>query len=110
MGFYHAAAILAIENRFRTPSLELKYMGTSFCGQNKRFQSLGTQHGRRVIKARDDDDDDDDDDDRDDDEDDDDDDCERIMIMMMMMMTTTTVLMICCRFIKFIFRISVIKF
>ena len=32
MGFYHAVAILAIDNSFRTPSLELKYMGTSFCG------------------------------------------------------------------------------
>ena len=46
-----AAAILAIDNRIRTLSLELKCLGTSFGGQNKIFQSLGIQHGRRMIKA-----------------------------------------------------------
>ena len=44
MGHIRAAAILAIDNRFRSPSLELKCLGTS-------FQSLGFQHGRRVIMA-----------------------------------------------------------
>ena len=51
MGLNRAAAILAIDNRFRTPSLELKCLGTSFNGKNKSFQSLGIQHGRRVIKT-----------------------------------------------------------
>ena len=44
MGHIRAAAILAIDNR-------LKCLGTRFGGANKRFQSLGTQHGRRVIKV-----------------------------------------------------------
>ena len=52
MGLIRAAAILAIENRFRTPSLELKYLGTSFGVQKQKSHSLGTQHGRVVIKAR----------------------------------------------------------
>ena len=51
MGLICAAAILAIDNRFRTPSLELKCLGTSFSGAKQKFQSLGTQHGRRLIKA-----------------------------------------------------------
>ena len=52
MGNIPAAAILPIDNRFRTQSLELKCLGTSFRGgQNKSFQSLGTQNGRPVIKA-----------------------------------------------------------
>ena len=45
------AAILAIDCRFRTPSLELKRLGASFGGANETFQSLGTQHGRNVSKA-----------------------------------------------------------
>ena len=32
MGRIRAAAILTIDNRFRTPSLELKCLGTSFGG------------------------------------------------------------------------------
>ena len=51
MDFIHTAAILAIDNRFRTPGLQLKCLETSFGAQNKRFQSLGTQDGSRVIKA-----------------------------------------------------------
>ena len=38
--------------RFRTPSLELKRLETSFgWGKTKVFQYLGSQHGCRVIKA-----------------------------------------------------------
>ena len=51
MAFIRAAAILAIGNKFRTPSLELKCLGTSFVAKDKSFESLGTQHGRRVIKT-----------------------------------------------------------
>ena len=46
MGLIRAAAILAIDNRFRTPSVELKCLGTSFGGAKQKFQ-----HGRHVIKA-----------------------------------------------------------
>ena len=51
MGLIRAATILAVDERVRTPSLELKCLGTSFNGKNKSFQSLGIQHGRRVIKT-----------------------------------------------------------
>ena len=37
MGLIRAAAILAIDNRFRTPSFELKCLGTSFGGQNQKL-------------------------------------------------------------------------
>ena len=37
MGLIRAAAILAIDNRFRTPSLELKGLGTSFGAQKQNF-------------------------------------------------------------------------
>ena len=52
MGLIRTAAILANDNRFRTLSLELKCLGTSLSGAKQTFQSLGIQHGRRVIKAR----------------------------------------------------------
>ena len=51
MGLIRAASILAIDNRFRTWSLELKCLGTSFGGAKQKFGLVGTQHGRRVIKA-----------------------------------------------------------
>ena len=51
MGLIRAAAILAVDNRCRTASLEFKCLGTSFGGAKQKFQSLGTQHGHRVIKA-----------------------------------------------------------
>ena len=53
MGLIRAAAILATDNRFRTPRLELKCFGNEFrcMRKNKSFQSLGIQHGRGVIKA-----------------------------------------------------------
>ena len=44
MDLNRAAAILA-------PRLQLKCLGASFGGQNKGFQSLRSQYGRRVIKA-----------------------------------------------------------
>ena len=46
-----AVAILAIDNRFGTPSLELKCFETSFDSvrEKKSFQSLGTQDCCRVI-------------------------------------------------------------
>ena len=44
IGLIRAAAILAIDNRFCTPTF-------GSVGQNKSFQSLGTQHGHLVIKA-----------------------------------------------------------
>ena len=47
-----AAAILAIDNRFRTPSLELKCLGSNFGGGKQEFQSLGTQHSRRVRETK----------------------------------------------------------
>ena len=37
MGLIRAAAILAIDNRFRTPSLQLKCLGTSFGGPKQKF-------------------------------------------------------------------------
>ena len=37
MGLIRAAAILAIDNRFRTASLELECLGTSFGGQKQKF-------------------------------------------------------------------------
>ena len=37
MGLIRAAAILAIDNRFRTLSLELKSLGTSFGGAKQKF-------------------------------------------------------------------------
>ena len=37
MGLIHVAAILAIGNIFRTPSLELKCLGTSFGGAKPKF-------------------------------------------------------------------------
>ena len=37
MGLIHAAAMLAIDNRFRIPSLELKCLGTSFGAQKQKF-------------------------------------------------------------------------
>ena len=52
MGVIRAADILAIDNKFRTLSLELKCLGTSFGGAMQKVSlSLGIQHGRRVIKA-----------------------------------------------------------
>ena len=41
------------EHRFRTPSFELTDIGTERVGprKKKRFRSLGTQYGRRVVKA-----------------------------------------------------------
>ena len=43
MGLIRMAAILALDNRFRTPSLELKCLGMSLGGQKLSFQSPGTQ-------------------------------------------------------------------
>ena len=40
MGLFRAAAILAIENRFRTSSLELKCLGTSFGARKQMFLIL----------------------------------------------------------------------
>ena len=37
MGLIHAVAILARDNRFRTPNLELKCLGTSFGGTKQTF-------------------------------------------------------------------------
>ena len=37
MGLIRAAAILAIDNRIRTSSLELKCSGTSFGAQKQKF-------------------------------------------------------------------------
>ena len=37
MGLIRAAAILAIDNRFRTPRLELKCLGTRFGGVKQKF-------------------------------------------------------------------------
>ena len=51
MGLIGVAAILAIDNRFRTLSLKLKCLSRVSVGQNKSFQSLRTQLGRHVIKA-----------------------------------------------------------
>ena len=36
------------QDRFRTPSLELKCLGTSFGDAKQNFQSLGTQHSLRT--------------------------------------------------------------
>ena len=41
MGLIRAAATLAIDNRFSTLSMELKWLGTSF---------VGAKHGRHVIR------------------------------------------------------------
>ena len=55
MSLILVAAMLAIDNRFCALSFELKCLGMSFGGggeeQNKISQSLGTQHGRPVIKV-----------------------------------------------------------
>ena len=37
MGLIHTVAILARDNRFRTPNLELKCLGTSFGGTKQKF-------------------------------------------------------------------------
>ena len=37
MGLFRVAAILAIDNRFGTPSLELKCLGMSFGGAKQKF-------------------------------------------------------------------------
>ena len=37
MGLYRVAATLAIDNRFHTPSLELKCLGMSFGGAKQKF-------------------------------------------------------------------------
>ena len=37
MGLIRTVAILAIDNTFRTPSLELKCLGTSFGGAKQKF-------------------------------------------------------------------------
>lgn len=49
--YFHAAAMLVREHKFRTPSLELTCRGTSSSGQKYISRSLGTQFGRCVIKA-----------------------------------------------------------
>ena len=51
MDHIRAAAILAIDNRFRTPRLELKCLETSFGGAKQKFSI--PWDGRRVIKAGD---------------------------------------------------------
>ena len=51
MGFIRAAAILATDNRFRTPSLELKCLATSFSVQKQKFSIPQDLHSRRVIKG-----------------------------------------------------------
>ena len=52
VGLYSRGSHIGYRHRFRTAGLELKCLGTSFGGQKQKFQSLGTQHGRRVIKTR----------------------------------------------------------
>ena len=49
--FFQAAAMLVREHKFRTPRIELTRRGTSSSGQKNISRSLGTQYGRRVIKA-----------------------------------------------------------
>ena len=51
MGLTRAGAILAIDNRFYTPSLELKCLGTSFGGQKQKFSIPRDSTWLRVIKA-----------------------------------------------------------
>ena len=50
MSLIRAAAILDVDNRFRIPSLNVWERVS--VRKNKSFQSLGTQHGRRVIKTK----------------------------------------------------------
>ena len=52
VGLYSRGSHIGYRHRFRTAGLELKCSGTSFGGQKQKFQSLGNQHGRRVIKTR----------------------------------------------------------
>ena len=51
MGFYRAAAILALDDRFSTWSLELKCVGTSLWGTKQKFLIPQDSTWRRVIKA-----------------------------------------------------------
>ena len=37
MGLIRAAAVFSVDHRFRTPSLELKCLGTSFGGAKQKF-------------------------------------------------------------------------
>ena len=51
MGLYLAVAILALDNRFSTRSLELKRVGTSLWGAKQKFLVPQDSTWRRVIKA-----------------------------------------------------------